>query len=82
MARQSKRIRGWCAVWGREGNEVQRTRAEAEDDRRAYSADRVARVVEVRKGEVVVDVERLVELLSDRNLEHEIRAAVRKARVR
>jgi hypothetical protein len=48
-----------------------------------YGDDRVARVVELRKGEVIVDVEALVEEFTSRSAyglaeEHPLRAALRK----
>lgn len=57
-------MKRWVAVWPHRVTAGHPLKRDAVDEQRAQDAERVVRVVEVRRGEVVVDVERLREALA------------------
>lgn len=89
--KQPKRVKGWLATWPDDTDGgLRATRSDAEFDVTIGDAEsaRVARMVEVRPGEVVVDVEKVLEEMRRKGLFSftrpidEVRAVLRNVGVR
>lgn len=93
-SKQPKRVKGWMATWPDDTDGgLRATRNDAEFDLRLHGGGgRIARVVEVRRGEVVVGVQAVVDAYSEEldvadepwnhNTMEALRAALRKVGVR